>query len=369
VAVKPQHRLPLCLALSAALHGALMALGPDYTLDHGHPAPPLDVVLAPAEPPAPPPPRPAPVVKPHVAPRPQRIPIVTPAVQAPGEAIAVEPAPAAPPPAPAQAAVEPPQQAQAEAPAAPPAPPAPEPRAVRSLPRTGRIVYALSYGADKFEIGKAVSTWEVDDHHYRLSSAHETTGLAALFRPYQWKQESTGTITPDGLRPETFSMSRGASGEQQTKAVLEWTEGTLTLYDGTRSNTVGLQPDTQDLLSFAFQLALTRIEPGTLYVDLTTGSKLERYVLEVGAEEVIQLPLGSVKAIPIRKQRGRNDEGIEIWLAPEYRYLPVRVRFLDREGKVTGEQLATEIRVSDDPRPAERQDVTADKRDPGSAAR
>ena len=36
------------------------------------------------------------------------------------------------------------------------------------------------------------------------------------------------------------------------------------------------------------------------------------------------------------------------YVAPEYRYLPVRLRFYGRDGQATGEQIVTEIRLSDD---------------------
>jgi hypothetical protein len=50
-----------------------------------------------------------------------------------------------------------------------------------------------------------------------------------------------------------------------------------------------------------------------------------------------------VKQVPLP-----GDESIELWLAVEYRYLPVKLRFFDREGNPTGEQVVNEIRISDE---------------------
>ena len=44
--------------------------------------------------------------------------------------------------------------------------------------------------------------------------------------------------------------------------------------------------------------------------------------------------------------RKEGAESIEVWLAVDYRYLPVKVRFLDREGNPAGEQVILEIRTS-----------------------
>ena len=349
--VDPNTRLACCLAASLVLHALLLIGSPLMLLPKDIATPPLDVVLAPVEPP---PPLPKPKPKPHVKPRPApqhkpREP-VPPVATIPAPDIAppvAEPAPpvAAPEPAPAAVATQEP---------APPPPspvvetPKPEPRVVRQLPRRGSITYALYLGTDKFNIGKTLQTWELDDKHYKVSSASQTTGLAAMFKPYSINLESSGSMTAEGLRPESFSSQRGRSGEEQKAAQMNWVERVLVLKDGPRENAVSLRPDTYDALSFMYQLALTDIRPGRMYVEITNGAKLEIYGFDVGAEETLDLPLGKVSAIPVRKVRGADEEGLEFWLAPAYRYLPVRVRFLDREGKVSGEQLATEIRVSDD---------------------
>ena len=44
----------------------------------------------------------------------------------------------------------------------------------------------------------------------------------------------------------------------------------------------------------------------------------------------------------------RGAESVDLWLATEYRYLPVRIRFYGRDGEPTGEQIVTEIRLTSD---------------------
>jgi hypothetical protein len=222
-----------------------------------------------------------------------------------------------------------------------------ESRPVRRLPRQGRIVYTLSM-ANNFNVGRTVQSWEIGDTSYQLSSSSETTGLAALFRSYQLDYQSTGQVTADGLRPEMFSARRGPAGEQRNVARLDWTEGVIAFEDAPLARVSKLPPQAQDLLSFVFQLGLKPLVPGQEHVLITNGAKLESYTLDIGPAETLQLPFGTVEAVPVRKVRERGEEGIEIWLATQYRYMPVRVRFIDREGNVAGEQLATEIRVSDD---------------------
>ena len=55
-----------------------------------------------------------------------------------------------------------------------------------------------------------------------------------------------------------------------------------------------------------------------------------------------------MRALPVRQMPRRGEATIEIWLAADYRYLPVRIRHFDRRGNFTGEQMVNEIRVSNE---------------------
>ena len=54
-----------------------------------------------------------------------------------------------------------------------------------------------------------------------------------------------------------------------------------------------------------------------------------------------------MRTIPVIQVRERDNESLAVWLATDYRNLPVRIRFYNRHGEVSGEQLAGEIKVSD----------------------
>ena len=77
-------------------------------------------------------------------------------------------------------------------------------------------------------------------------------------------------------------------------------------------------------------------------VSVTNGSRLETYVLEVLPEEKIDTPLGLLRTLPVRQVRTKGAEGVDLWLATEYRHLPVRIRFYGRDGEPAGEQIVTE---------------------------
>jgi len=301
---------------------------------------PLEVRLQPAAPPPPVLLRPRP--HPHAAPPPI---VPAPLLTAPPQIAAApvfEPAPALVEPAEAETPAVAPPLLEASEPE-----PKPAPLLARRLPRKGEITYELYLGNNKFNVGRTQQAWELNDDSYRLSSVSETTGLVALFSRQRLAYESRGRLTAGGLRPEHFTTQRVRSGRSEDAAAdLDWRA--MTAMIGNPQRGVALPADAQDLMSFMYQLGLVPLAPGRIELPITNGWKLERYELEIGGEEELQTPFGTLRAVPVKQVRRPGRESIELWLAAEYRWLPVRIRFFDREGEPSGEQLVSEIRVSQD---------------------
>ncbi|MEO7725920.1 MAG: DUF3108 domain-containing protein [Burkholderiales bacterium] len=263
------------------------------------------------------------------------------------------PAPAS---APAPAAASAPAPAAIASPPAPPAPiavaPNPPPLAAptplaRRLPQKGEISYVLYLGNERFSVGQTTQTWEISGDNYKLASRSETTGVAALFTRQRIVYESRGKLTARGLRPERFTTERVRSGKSEKAAAeLDWATATAAI--GNPSSSVALPAGTQDLVSFMYQMGLGELTPGRIEMPVTNGWKLERYDLEIGNEQALDTPMGPLRAVPIKQVQRGAQETIELWLAPAYRWLPVRIRFFNREGEPSGEQLVSEIRVSED---------------------
>jgi hypothetical protein len=188
----------------------------------------------------------------------------------------------------------------------------------------------------------------VEQDRYRLTSVSHTTGVASFFARQSLEYVSVGRMTERGLRPEFFGSERlQRSGKSEAVAArFDWKAGTVTFGEPARN--AALTPDAQDLISFMYQLGLGPVTPGYIEMPITNGWKFERYRLEVGTEETLDTPFGALRAVPVRQVRAPDKESIELWLAPDYRWLPVRIRFFDRDGEPAGEQLVNDIRVSTD---------------------
>ena len=339
------RRFAIAAAVSAAAHAGVVALGridpPQapaelpplaVSLERMAPAPPVRRARAPAR------------IARSAAPQPPAIPVMAPRGLERSEPIAepetASPAEVAPP------AAEPEPVIVATA---PPSTSFPADPALPTFPRSGRITFDIVYGRDRFPVARTVQSWKIDGARYQLASRSETTGIIDVFRSQHRTYLSRGELTPEGLKPETFLMSRNRGrGTEEARAQFDWARATVTLGPAVAQREETLPQGTQDLVSFVYQLALDPPAPGTRRISVTNGTRLETYVLQVMPEEKIETPLGVLRTLPIRQVRSPGAEAVDLWLAAEYRYLPVRIRFYDRNGEPSGEQIVTEIRLSDE---------------------
>ena len=229
-------------------------------------------------------------------------------------------------------------------PAAPPDQPLSPPPAVEQasarprLPANGTIQYRVDRGDSNFEIGVARHAWEIVDGHYRLTSLVETTGLAWLLKSVRLEMESRGQLTAEGLQPDFFVTRRNGL-ETREKAFFDWEIMKIRL--GNRPEQA-LVPGAQDLLSFNYQLGfLPHLQDGTV-LPVTTGKKLGIYRLEVLGDEEIDIPSGVLRTLHLRAS---GETTTELWLAYDYLLLPVKIRYVDKDGDIYV-QVATEIQLS-----------------------
>ena len=173
-----------------------------------------------------------------------------------------------------------------------------------------------------------------------------TTGLASLFKTYELNQQSSGTLTAQGLRPNQYSETKNTSnGKEALEAKFSWEEKSLLFSNG---SSIPLPEQAQDIISFMYQLSQLPMDKGTIPIYISNGKKLERYELAIGEEENIHTAFGLLRALPFRKIHAYGEEGLEVWLGLEYRLLPVKIRQINRDGKIAGEMVVSEIRVSDE---------------------
>jgi hypothetical protein len=325
---------------------------------------PISARLLPPPMPLPPPPRPEPRPRPApVRPKPAAPPPVV--AEAPAPAM-IETAPpaidVAPParedaqkPQPAQAAVAAPgPEAVADADAAAPpvaAEPKPEPEPVQAagemlqfalgnleqqraaMPNEARYVYRTTNSELRIATGTTVVDWLLNDEgRYQLRLATTAVGITVL------ELLSQGHLRPFGLAPDRYVETRVRRPAES--AHFDWDGRRITF--SARSHERALADGMQDRVSFQIQLMLLgQAQPewfgqGRQIVLWMAGrDDLLSYRFRSAGHEPTSTGIGVLDAVRLERMVAPGEARVDVWLVPRLGWLPAKLRFTDRLGRVT----------------------------------
>ena len=249
--------------------------------------------------------------------------------------------PSEPVPEPVPAAAPEPAPASSEAAASQAAEPvlatasAPEPAASAlpafEWPVSTRLSYKL-VGNWRGEVnGDAQVEWVRAGERYQVH-LDVTVGLpiAPLFTR---RMSSDGELTAAGLAPKRYDRESKLVFRDRQRATLLFTPDAVTLANGERRERwPGMQDEASQFVQlvwlFTTHPELLRVG-NTIEMPLALPRNTYRLIYEVVAEEPVQTHFGSVPAfhlIPRRADLRGGDLRVEIWFAPQLRYLPARIR-------------------------------------------
>ncbi len=191
--------------------------------------------------------------------------------------------------------------------------------------------------------GKATVTYNLVDNHYYLKSVMQPKGLAALVIA-DLLQTSEGNLTKSGLQPVSYFYQYGDNIDKTRTANFDWANKMVNLETSKGIKKEELPEGTQDLLSFMYQFMY--VAPlQTMQIPIATGKKLVVYDYSFEGEENINIKLGELKTIHIVHSGNSDEEKTELWLAIDYQYVPVKIRKIEKNGKVY-ELRATRINTN-----------------------
>lgn len=166
--------------------------------------------------------------------------------------------------------------------------------------------------------------WKLDGAAYELHLQAHVLGLEIL------SQHSTGHVSNRGLEPTRFADRRGRRSEQ---AAHFHREKSLVEFSNNKPS-AALQAGAQDRLSVLVQLAgwlmadVDRRLIGkliALQVASTDDAQIWEFLVE--GMEWVSLPAGQFHALRLqRRPRDAFDQRLEIWLAADLGFLPVRIK-------------------------------------------
>lgn len=288
-----------------------------------------------------PPPAPAPTVqvqKPAPRPRARNAPTITPTVEpAPAPTPAPpEPAPPEQPPEPPKVAAEPPASATKQA-----AEPSTLPLGAQALPTKGRIAYRTTYTRLAGINAITYVDWSIDPDKATYELWLRTVDPAGLL-----DLRSTGTLKPFGIAPDNY-VEKIEVANRELRADFDWKMSAVSFIGRGAGQPVTFVEGTQDPLSLQFHLPLLaqaypwRFAPGSEMTFAVARRNVEQYSFVVEGFEATRIDGTDVMTLKIDRKRGPDaNRRVEIWMAPEFQWLPVRLRFTDSNDEVWDSVLA-----------------------------
>ena len=338
----PKRKLVAALVASLALH-LVMGLFVDAEPPEEK-IQPLAARLMPLPPPpvAATPPAPKPKAKPKQKPRPA--PVV--AASAPVAISAPEPvAEPLPEPTPVIADATPAPVPEVVPPPAPEPPPPPPPPA-RMPPKKIELGYTAYLGEQKFEVGPVNLSFTHDAGRYKLVVKGRGRGLAALLYPGTFTGESEGQITAEGLRPDKFVEERG-NPDKRRETIFDHEKGLLRIPD---KDPIPFEGAPHDPLTWIVQFYFAMPKGDKFTISVGTSRRMDVYTLERTGEEEIDAPVGAIdpatgkRALEKLKTQvwkgtrkpdadGKPNGNAQFWLAPEWNYVPFRIKLVNAQGR------------------------------------
>jgi hypothetical protein len=286
---------------------------------------------APQAAPAPPPPRPRP------PPTPRTPSVVTSASPAPSPAPSESPpAPEpAPPPAPAPTEAPPPRVAE------PAAEPSRLPPGVREMPTKGRIAYRTTYSRMRGIDVMTYVDWMID-----VEQARYELWLRTVDPPGLLDLRSTGELRPFGIAPTQY-LERIEIANRELSVDFDWTRHIVRFAGRGAGEPAPFEDGTQDPLSLQFHLPLLaqtypwRFTPGSIVSFQVARRKVESYTFVADGFEPVTIQGKELQALKVLRPKGPNSSrAVELWMAPDLDWLPIRLRFVDTNDEVWDSVLA-----------------------------
>lgn len=283
---------------------------------------------------APPPPPPAPVMR-SPPPRAQAIrsaPAPAPSPAPVPEAPAVPEPPAEPSPAPPVVEAPPPTEL---------VPPISVSAGAQSLPTKGRIAYRTRYSRMRGLEALTYVDWSID-----LEKSRYELWLRTVDPPGLLDLKSSGELKPFGIAPSKY-IERIDIANRELSVDFDWDQHRVSFTGRNAGEPMPFVEGTQDPLSLQFHLPLLaqtypwRFTPGSEVTFLVARRRVESYTFIVTGFETVRISGKDIQALKVERPRGPNaNRSVELWMVPQFDWIPARLRFVDANDEVWDSELA-----------------------------
>ena len=170
---------------------------------------------------------------------------------------------------------------------------------------------------------------------YEFSSSVRAKGLLKLARPNPAVERSHFRVSADGVRPLEFWYEDGSrSGEDNFHIVFDWDRSIATVGNAAGRREVALPSGALDRGSLQVALMRDLAATGTTRAyQLADEDSVAEYEYMDNGTATMQTGVGPVETRILTQQRAGSSRETWLWVAPQLRFLPVRIE-QRRDGEV-----------------------------------
>lgn len=211
------------------------------------------------------------------------------------------------------------------------------------LPPSADLNYELQARQRGFGLkGEAIVSWRAADGKYSVTAVSKVPVLGTIT-----DDRSSGAIDAYGLAPAEFVEKR--MRKEPTTTTFDRQAKALSFSES--KQVYPIKGGEQDRASITWQLAAVargagaKFKPGTEWPFFVAGRRdAETWVFKVVKREKVRTGLGEVDAVLVARQpvADKKDQTLEVWLAPQHEWYPVKLRYTEGE-KEEVEQTLTSV--------------------------
>jgi hypothetical protein len=174
--------------------------------------------------------------------------------------------------------------------------------------------------------------FSADGTRYTLRSATRSVLFSA-------EQASAGELRGALLVPHEYHERSARRPPRSTH--FDW-NGERVTFSANADGGSTTQPRLQDRLSMLLQAGQqlrAQQAKGPVVLPVAGSRHVSTYRFELRGLEVLDLPAGRIEAHRLERPIAAEHDGLEVWIAPQLCWLPVRLRFVDDRGQVIQNRL------------------------------
>ncbi len=185
----------------------------------------------------------------------------------------------------------------------------------------------------------------------RIEDAQITVSVSAKRFFFSMRETSVLLDTGGGmLRPLTYDHKRrGLSKKHDKELVFDWTENTVIDLLKPARPAMAVENPTYDKLSYQTRMRLDLIRNPDMQhgaYNVTNGVVNRVYTFDRLGEEILKTPLGDLRTIKFKREGGDDDREVNVWVAPDWDFLLVRIDQTKERGGKTEQMLLKSARIA-----------------------